>query len=265
MASFNLTGITIYPLKSMRGIALKTAEAGIRGFQHDRRFLLVDDDGRYMTQRIYPQMATFDVNLSESGFSVSRNGTSIDVPFDLLPSGSKMIDILDDRLMARLAPPYFGKWFSSQLGMDCHLVFMDASVQRAVPEKYRINNEEVSFADAFPYLIIGEMSLHALNSRLKLPLPMNRFRPNLVFSGGEPFSEDNFDHFRIGDALFKAVKPCIRCVVTTTDQLTGHREKEPLSTLATFRNIDNKILFGQNLICLQPGRVRVGDPLIPVS
>ena len=259
--TLKLTEIHIYPVKSLSGISLPVSHAGMRGLTHDRRFLLVDDDGQFMTQRIFPFMATFLTNLSDNGFMVSRNGESIYIPFDLSPAGKLTIGIWDDRLNALLAPPIFSEWFSTHLGHSCQLVFMDETVKRPVAEKYGINHEEVSFADAFPYLIIGEQSLFDLNGRLEIPIPMNRFRPNLVFSGGSPFVEDSFTRFSIGDAVFRAVKPCERCIVTTTDQHTGIRGKEPLATLSTYRKSNNKVMFGQNLICLKEGSIRTGDVL----
>jgi uncharacterized protein len=262
MMDLKLTEIYIYPVKSLRGISLPASNAGIRGLMHDRRFLLVDEDGVFLTQRIFPEMATFAVDLSDAGFIVSKADDQIHIPFEPPPAGEKTINIWKDHLKALLAPEYFSEWFSMHLGHSCKLVFMDDSVKRPVPEEYKVNNEEVSFADAFPYLIIGASSLDDLNGRLEAAIPMNRFRPNLVFSGGIPFIEDSFGRFGIGDAVFKAVKPCARCIVTTTDQHTGRREKEPLATLSTYRKSENKVLFGQNLLCLREGVIRTGDRLV---
>lgn len=259
--NLKLTGISIYPVKSLQGMSLSASHAGIRGLLHDRRYMLVDAGGQFMTQRQYPMMAAFETSLSDNGFRVTHHGESITIPFDNAPEGKQPVCIWDDRLNALLAPSLFSEWFSTHLGHSCKLVFMDESVKRPVPEKYRVNREEVSFADAFPYLITGELSLHDLNGRLDIPVPMNRFRPNLVFSGGAPFIEDSFTQFRIGGAVFKAVKPCARCIVTTTDQHTGSRGKEPLATLSTYRKSDNNVMFGQNLICLQEGELRIGDGL----
>jgi len=131
-----------------------------------------------------------------------------------------------------------------------------------VDPDYAPPGHRVGFADAFPFLIISEASLADLNRRLDTPLPMNRFRPNLVIAGVEPFGEDRLRAFAIGGMTFSAVKPCDRCVVTTTDQVTGERGVEPLRTLATFRRSNGKVLFGQNVIHTGTGRLRVGDPLL---
>src|SRR5690606_28095292 len=132
------------------------------------------------------------------------------------------------------------------------------AIERPVDKKYAVNQETVSFADAMPYLIIGQRSLDDLNDKLQEPLPMNRFRPNLVFSGGEAFAEDSWERVRIGECTFKVTKPCARCVLTTVDQETGNTGKEPLKTLATYRSVDKKVLFGQNMIALTTGTVKIG-------
>ena len=129
-------------------------------------------------------------------------------------------------------------------------------------KKYVTDEHIVSFADGYPFLIIGQSSLDELNRRMLKPLPMNRFRTNFVFTGGEPFEEDNWSNFLIGEIKFKAVKPCARCVITTTDQNTAERNQEPLKTLATFRRFGNKVLFGMNLVAYNAEKIRVGDQII---
>jgi hypothetical protein len=142
---------------------------------------------------------------------------------------------------------------------------MDKVSNRPVDPKYAVRNEQVSYADGFPFLITGTGSLADLNQRLETPVPMDRFRPNIVISTEAPFIEDDLGIFHLGEAIFKRVKPCSRCIITTTDQLTGKRSKEPLKTLSEYRKIEQKVLFGQNLVCLREGRVKTGDNLIPVS
>jgi hypothetical protein len=137
---------------------------------------------------------------------------------------------------------------------------MPETTRRIVDETYA-KNKIVSFADGYPFMIIGQASLDDLNSRLEDPLPMNRFRTNFVFTGGKSFEEDNWKKFKIGDVIFKAVKPCARCVITTTDQETAERAPEPLHTLSKYRKIDNKVFFGMNLICESTGEVMIGDKI----
>jgi uncharacterized protein YcbX len=149
-------------------------------------------------------------------------------------------------------------WFSEILGIKCHLVKMPESSERKVDRNY-VENKIVSFADGYPFLIIGQSSLEDLNSRMEVPLPMNRFRTNFVFTGGNSFDEDNWNKFKIGNVIFKSVKPCARCVITTTNQETAERLQEPLLTLSKYRKIDNKVMFGMNLVCESTGEVKVGD------
>ena len=138
---------------------------------------------------------------------------------------------------------------------------MRDETQRLVDRAFAADNEIVSFADAYPFLIIGQSSLDDLNNRLKEKLPMNRFRPNFVFSGGEPFSEDKWKKIRIGEVVFHFVKPCSRCVTTTVNQDTAEKKEEPLKTLSTYRRVNNKIYFGQNLLHDGNGILKVGDEI----
>jgi uncharacterized protein len=153
------------------------------------------------------------------------------------------------------------QWFTVQLGMRCRLVGFPEKNPRPVNPRYSVNNEHVGLADAYPFLIIGQSSLNDLNARLQEPLPMNRFRPNFVFTGGEPFEEDTWRNFAIGRNRFAGVKPCDRCVLTTVNQDTAEKGAEPLLTLSKYRKRDNKIYFGQNLVALDHTEVAVGDKI----
>jgi uncharacterized protein YcbX len=155
----------------------------------------------------------------------------------------------------------YSQWFSQRLAMNCRLVYFPESKSRLVDVKYRLDNDHVSLADGYPFLIIGQSSLDDLNSRLEDIVPMNRFRPNFVFTGGHPFEEDNWRIFSIGNNRFAGVKPCGRCVLTTVDQETAVRGVEPLATLSTFRKVNNKINFGQNLIALDCHDIYEGDEI----
>jgi len=136
---------------------------------------------------------------------------------------------------------------------------MPVSSHRNMAPRYAVQGESVSFADGMPYVMIGQSSLDELNQRLEVPVPMNRFRPNLVFSGGQAFEEDQFTRIKVGEVDFQVVKPCARCVLITVDQQTGEKGKEPLATLATYRTVNNKVYFGQNAVALAPGIVCLGD------
>ena len=259
-----LSEIWIYPIKSLGGIPLIEAKAEPRGLQYDRRWMLVDDTGRFVSQREIPRMALLGTAVEPPYLSVFwRNNPSekIQIPLEA-PVGDLeklQVQIWDDQCAARVLPKEINDWFSENLEQNLRLVYMPDTTRRSADGRYAPKGHHVSFADGFPFLIIGQASLDDLNSRLAQPLPMNRFRPNFVFTGGEPFEEDTWERFSIGNQQFRGVKPCGRCIIPTTDQETATRSAEPLKTLATFRKVGNKILFGQNLVWLGAGQDGVGE------
>jgi len=259
-----LQDIYIYPIKSLGGIRLEQAVLEERGFQYDRRWMLVDRDGQFLSQRTIPQMALIQVAVADEGLKVFIKNQPEDyiiVPYR--PQTNDLIDvqIWEDQVKGQLVNQVCDAWFSKILGFPCQLVFMPLSTSRKLKPKYAVNGESVSFADGMPYLIIGQSALDDLNSRLNVAVPMDRFRPNLVFAGGDPFEEDHWDKVRIGEAIFKVTKPCARCVMTTVDQQTAKKGKEPLKTLATYRTVNNQVMFGQNMLLLEGAEVKVGDPV----
>lgn len=266
--SFTIQDIFIYPIKSLGGIRLTEAKVEERGFQFDRRWMLVDQKGVFLTQRTHTQMALLQVELGESGLIVfdKRNPEdTLQIPYNQISDQEIEVEIWDDRVLATIVDPVLDTWFSDKLGMPCHLVIMPESTQRKVSPKYAVNDESVSFADGMPYLILGQESLNDLNSRLEKPVTMDRFRPNIVFSGGQSYVEDSWKKIRIGAVEFQVVKPCARCVLTTIDQETGLQGKEPLKTLAGYRTIGNKVYFAQNMVALESGIIRIGDQIIVES
>lgn len=262
---FTIQDIFIYPIKSLGGISLTEAKVEERGFQFDRRWMLVDQNGVFLTQRTHHKMALLQVELGESGlivFDKRYPEDQLQISYELESNQKIEVEIWDDRVVAQLVDPAFDNWFSEKMGLMCHLVKMPQTTQRKVSPKYAVNAESVSFADGMPYLILGQASLDDLNSRLETPVPMNRFRPNIVFSGGLPFEEDSWKVIKIGSVEFQVVKPCARCVLTTIDQDTGLQGKEPLKTLAGYRTVSNKVYFAQNMVALQAGTIRIGDRII---
>ena len=254
--------IFIYPIKSLGGIRLSEAVVEERGFRYDRRWMLVDAEGVFITQRKHPKLALLQVDLGEKGLEVIHKtvaGRSVEIPFDLATGPELMVTVWDDQVLAKIVHPDLDRWFSDFLGFEVSLVIMPESTHRKVNPKYAVHSESVSFADGMPYLLIGQESLNDLNSRLESSVPMNRFRPNIVFSGGSAYLEDSLRKIQIGDLEFQIVKPCARCVMTTVDQATGEKGKEPLKTLSSYRTIHSKVYFGQNLVALQSGTVKVGD------
>jgi len=257
-----LSEIHLYPVKSLGGFAVQAAPVEKRGLQFDRRWMLVDRQGNFLTQREIHQMALIrTLALSNGGWQFEMEGR----PPLLLdnPQGGGMpleVTVWGDRCVAIEVSFVANFWFSEALGMDCRLVYMPEESLRPVEAAFRMQADDItSFSDGYPCLLVSTASLADLNNRLATPVPMNRFRPNLVISDTAPFEEDKWRTIQIGSVKFEIVKPCARCVVTTIDQATGQAGKEPLQTLATFRKFGNKIFFGQNIIPHQTGTVRVGD------
>jgi hypothetical protein len=178
---------------------------------------------------------------------------------DLVSDQELQVSIWGDQVLARVVSAELSQWFSDFLQMELDLVVMPESSQRKMDPRYAVQGESVSFADGMPYVMIGQSSLDELNQRLEVPVSMDRFRPNLVFSGGQAFEEDEFTRVKVGEVDFQVVKPCARCVLITVNQQTGEKGKEPLATLASYRMVNNKVYFGQNAVALAPGMVRVGD------
>lgn len=263
MQNLILSEIYIYPIKSLGGISVDSAIAEERGLKYDRRYLLVDENNIFMTQRDFPQLAFLKLSFSEKGFKVlnTQNNSHTIIPFESDSKENISVTIWDDVCTAVKLGNDFDDWFSTAVGKKCSLVYMPDDEKRIVEKKYVNDEHIVSFADAYPFLIIGQSSLDDLNARLDNPIPMNRFRTNFVFTGGKPYEEDNWNDFKIGNVNFKAVKPCARCVITTTNQDTAERSSEPLKTLSSYRKIDNKVMFGMNLVCTKAGSVSVGDQL----
>ena len=253
--------IWIYPIKSLGGISISNSDVLEKGLRFDRRWMLVDSDNKFMTQRIFPQLSLFKLSPSEDGFIIRFKGEEITLT-ERSSGESFTAKIWNDVVSVIEVSSLHSAWFSKHLQMPCKLVHFPETSTRPVEEDYSINNEQVSLADAYPLLLIGQSSLDDLNARMKSPLPMNRFRPNIVFTGGKTFEEDEWGIFQVGNCRFAAVKPCSRCVLTTVDQQTGIKGTEPLVTLSTYRKKEHNIYFGQNLLVLQQGRVGLGDEII---
>ena len=263
-----LTGLFIYPVKSLGGISLPAADLTPQGLRHDRRWLVVDAQNRFLTQREHAEMALLAVEPAHNGFLLRHRQRPellpLYVPFEATPERTLFVTIWDDLVFAWRGAPAADEWLSAALGQDCKLVYMSDMARREVePDKPELNpaGTLVSFADSYPYLLASEESLAKLNQQLAEAVPMNRFRPNLVVSGGPADGEDGWHEFRISGQPFRAVRGCGRCVVTTIDQATAQRDPaaEPLRTLATYRKRGSKVLFGQNVTGPASGRVQVGD------
>lgn len=263
-----LSEINIYPIKSLKGISLNEAEIERRGLKFDRRWMLVDEKNHFFTQREFPKMATLKVEIGDNSLQVSDNGNTIEIPFKPNSNETARVKVWSSKCTAQVYEDSINTWFGKVLGTNCKLVLMPEETERRVNYFYAVHKDDhVSFADGYPFLLIGEDSLNDLNSRLDEKVPMNRFRPNLVVRDAEPFAEDGWKKIKIGETVFHLVKPCARCVITTIDQKNGHKDGvEPLKTLASFRipkrSVKKKILFGQNLIAEKAGEIlKVGDKI----
>ncbi|MEM9673053.1 MAG: MOSC domain-containing protein [Cyclobacteriaceae bacterium] len=258
-----LSEIYIYPIKSLGGIRLPEAQLTQRGLAYDRRWMLIDEHG-FLTQREIPRMALLEVSLQANFLVIHSPSESspLNIPLILPPdTATKLVPIWDDTTTAQLVSEEADEWFSEALDHPCSLVYMPDFSERTKVGKISGKVQPVSFADSYPALLIGQASLDDLNTRLTEPVLMNRFRPNLVFSGGEAYEEDQWHEFSIGDARCWAEKPCARCSVVTINQETIVQGKEPLATLARYRKQDNKVLFGQSIL-FEPGKIiREGDEI----
>jgi uncharacterized protein len=261
MSRLTLSEIWIYPIKSLAGIRVKQANVKQKGLEYDRRWMLVDETGRFITQREHPQMVMFNLSLLERELVITKNSAQLTIPINVEAGESRKVTIWDDAVEAIEPDPTYSQWFSDHLGFKCRLVFFPEINIRDVDPKYVFNQEQVSLADGYPYLIIGQSSLQDLNNRLEVPVEMKRFRPNFVFTGGEAFEEDSWKEFSIGSGKFKGVKNCARCVLITVDPQTGEKGREPLSMLSTYRKRENKIFFGQNVIALSENKIYEGDEI----
>lgn len=258
-----LSDIFIYPVKSLSGIRLNEAEVTDRGLKFDRRWMLVDENDKYLTQRTVSKMALINVGIdnTELKFSLKNSSETFSLKMNTEGYRKTKIKVWEDFVYAEFVSTTADEWFSDILKTKCKLVYMPDNSVRLVNNKYASNGEIVSFADGFPFLIIGQASLDDLNLRIGEKIPMNRFRPNFVFTGGEPFDEDRMESFAINGITFYVVKPCSRCIITTINQTTGAITKEPLKTLSAYRKVNKRIMFGQNLLHDKNGLVKIGDEL----
>lgn len=262
MPEMVLKSIRIYPVKACGGIEVAQAQMEERGFQYDRRWMVTSLDGaHYFDQTEHPRLATVLPQIHEDGLLLQAPGMSpLRVPFHVEPAASLRVRISRSIVEAIPAGAETDEWFQDFLHTPCRLVFMPETTRRAVNPDYAIHDDLVSFASGYPYHVINEASVAELNRRLATPAPPDRFRPNLVISGAPAYAEDTWQTIRINQLVFHLVKPCDRCVITTVDQTTGEKTgTEPLRTIARYRTVAQKALFGYYMLAEELGVVRVGD------
>ncbi|MFF2652578.1 MOSC domain-containing protein [Streptomyces sp. NPDC058045] len=270
-ASATLTALHVYPLKAARALAPSTAAVEPWGLAGDRRWMLIDSSGRAVTQRQQPLLARVLADLAPGGgLRLEAPGLApLDVAVPVPGSPVAVAEIFGATVETVTADPAAAEWFSGLLDVPVRLVHLDEpGVRRPVDPGYGRPGDTVSFADGYPLLLTTTASLAALNTLIadgghpeEGPLPMNRFRPSAVVDGVAAWAEDDWTRISIGEVRFRVVKMCGRCVVTTTDQETAERGREPLRTLARARRFGDQLVFGQNLIPETTGTLRLGDPV----
>ena len=260
MPDLFLSHIRLYPIKGCAGTDLQQAHMDARGLQYDRRWMLVNPQGSDIHQFDHPRLANVVVSLADNGLQVQApNMSPLHIPFQPEQSTLLTVEWFEGSCEALPVSERADTWFQDFLHTSCRLVFMPESTRRFVDADYALNHNLAAFT-SFPYHLLGEASLEDLNQRLATPVPLDRFRPNLVIAGSPPFAEDSCKTLQIGHYTFHIVKPCDRCAITTVDPMQGIMTgKEPLQTLARYRTFNKKVLFGQYLISEDTGMLHVGD------
>ena len=258
--TLTVEAITIYPIKGARGVSLDRAEVDARGFVGDRRWMVVDLAGEFLTQRQVAELALVEPRIEPDGLVLTLpSGAVCKVVYPTESAQQREVRVWRDRVMARDAGDESAAFLSEHLKREVRLVWMSDDALRPVETRPGTEGQIVSFADGYPFLVLASATLDGLNDKLEDPVSMDRFRPNLVIGGADSDAEDTWYRYRIGTIVFTNVKPCGRCVVTTIDQHTLARSSEPLKTLATYRRAGGEVIFGQNAVHEGRGVVGVGD------
>ncbi|UXI69395.1 MOSC domain-containing protein [Tahibacter amnicola] len=256
-----LSELHLYPVKSCAPLPSASATVEKRGLIHDRRWMIVDADGKFVTGRQHARLPLLQAEPVAGGLRMSAPGMPPVTVAEPADGARCAVNVWRDSIDAVAADSTASEWVSRFLGQPARLVFMDAAARRPVDPTYAQAEDEVSFADGFPVLLISQAALDHLNARLATPISILRFRPNLVVDGTAPHAEDQWRRVRIGEVEFDVVKPCTRCVFTTVDPARGERDPsgEPLRTLTTYRRSPSGVTFGQNLIPRGSGVIHRGD------
>lgn len=251
----------VYPIKSLAGISIQSAKAQEMGFEYDRRWMLIDEENRFITQREHPDLSQFYPKIIDGKIEITNLGKTHSFYIDESFEKPISVNVWDDESRVVEVNKLSSEWFSNQLGFRCKLVKIINNGDRKHKSTKLNTTFNVSLADGYPYLLVGSESLNNLNEKLKDKIGIERFRPNIVISSITAHEEDSFDQFQIGKVKFQNVKPCGRCIMVNNNPETGRVTKEPLRTLNTYRTVNNSILFGVNIVCQNSGIITVGDVL----
>ena len=266
--AMRLGGLYRYPVKSCTPLPTDAAVVEARGLAHDRRWMVVDPSGRFVTGRELPRLTLLRAEPGASGLlSLQAPGMApIEVP---VPEGDARISVTvwKSDVLARPCDAAADAWLSDFLGQPVRLVHMDGDVHRPMASPHAQPGDEVSFADAYPLLLITRAAVDLLNTKVERPVSPLRFRPNLIVDGAPAHAEDGWSRIRVGDVELEVGKACVRCVFTTVDPERGERDADgqPLRTLVGYRRGEEGVTFGRNLIPRTAGTLRLGDPVVVLA
>jgi uncharacterized protein YcbX len=262
MNTYVVKELHIYPIKSLAGIRVESVNAEEMGFENDRRWMLIDDQNQFITQRKYPQLSQFYPEIVADKIIILHQDKKHDFFVNETLEEPIFSKVWDDETKVFEVNKATSKWFSEALGFGCKLVKIANKGDRKHHSSKLDRTLNVSLSDGYPYLLIGSESLNFLNDKLEEKITMARFRPNIVIDSSIAHEEDSFGNFQIGTVKFKNAKPCGRCIMVNNNPMNGIVKKEPLKTLSTYRKVDNSILFGTNILCLNEGQISIGDALV---
>ncbi len=259
-----LSKIIIYPVKSLAGISVKHWQVNEKGLRYDRKWMLIDAENKFLSQRRLPRMALIKTLMIDNTLVLSApTMKDIHLSLDESNEGEElMTQIWNDKCSARCVSPELDQWFSLFLKIPCRLVYQPETVIRSVDHRYANTSDKVNFSDGFPFLILTEASVNFLNKAAGLTFSMARFRPNLVIANCAPYSEDYWRKIRIGEINFRLPKPCSRCSIPTINPENSKVTKEPLATLNRLRKWQHKVYFGQNALHDDQGELKINDDII---
>jgi len=261
-AIYTVKEIYIYPIKSLAAISCEQAFAEEMGFENDRRWMLINAENLHVTQREHPILSQFYPQISNGKISITFEGHQHEFSVNEHLDESINTKVWEDKSEVVEVNKTTSEWFSELLGFECKLVKIIKSGDRKHESSRLKETFNVSLADGYPYLLIGTESVDFLNEKLEDKITVLRFRPNIVISSQKAHEEDDFDTFKIGEVQFKNVKPCGRCIMVNNDPQKGVIKKEPLKTLSKYRNVNNSVLFGTNIVSLNNGLITVGDEIV---